>query len=182
GPAAGQPARRRAIFAGREPWPPPAPIAERLIEHLTLTADRRGLDGCVGRLLEFERLGLTEIALAPHGDPAAAIELIGRAVIPLVDPDRAPPAPGLSARRWRILSSSGRRGGRGPRRTHDQARPPDHRGDRLREVARLVHRDARAQARVRDSRAADIGRPGRVRVHAIPGRDAWGAGAAELRL
>src|SRR5215470_1204311 len=83
----------RAIFEGREPWSPPAPVAERLIEHLTLTADRRGLDGCVERLLAFERLGLTEIALAPHGDPAAAIELIGRAVIPVVDPDRASRVP-----------------------------------------------------------------------------------------
>ena len=91
--AARQPAMLRAIFEGREPWSPPAPVAERLIEHLTLTADRRGLDGCVGRLLEFERLGLTEIALAPHGDPAAAIELIGRAVIPVVDPDRASRVP-----------------------------------------------------------------------------------------
>ena len=51
----------------------------------TLTADRRGPDACVGRVLEFERAGLTEIALAPHGDPAAAIKLIGEAVIPVVD-------------------------------------------------------------------------------------------------
>jgi alkanesulfonate monooxygenase SsuD/methylene tetrahydromethanopterin reductase-like flavin-dependent oxidoreductase (luciferase family) len=83
--AAKQPEMLRAIFEGREPWSPPPPVAERVIEHLTLTADRRGLEGCVGRLLEFERLGLTEIALAPHGDPAAAIKLIGDAVIPAVD-------------------------------------------------------------------------------------------------
>src|SRR5207249_4811671 len=70
-----QPQMLRAIFSGGEPWAPAPPVAERLIEHLTLTSDRRGLEGCVGRLLEFERLGLTEIALAPHGDPAAAIEL-----------------------------------------------------------------------------------------------------------
>jgi hypothetical protein len=57
-----------------------------VIEHLTLTADRRGLDGCIARLLEFGRLGLAEIALAPHGDPAAAIKLIGDAVIPTVGP------------------------------------------------------------------------------------------------
>jgi alkanesulfonate monooxygenase SsuD/methylene tetrahydromethanopterin reductase-like flavin-dependent oxidoreductase (luciferase family) len=83
--AAKQPEMLRAIFGGREPWSPPPHVAERLIEHLTLTSDRRGLDGCLGRLLEFERLGLTEIALAPHGDPAAAIKLIGDAVIPTVD-------------------------------------------------------------------------------------------------
>ena len=75
----------RALFQGAEPWMPPAHVAERLIEHLTLSGDRRGLDGCVERLLEFERLGFGEIALAPHGDPAAAIELIGAAVIPALD-------------------------------------------------------------------------------------------------
>jgi alkanesulfonate monooxygenase SsuD/methylene tetrahydromethanopterin reductase-like flavin-dependent oxidoreductase (luciferase family) len=91
--AARQPEMLRAIFGGREPWAPSPPVAERLIEHLTLTSDRRGLEGCVGRLLEFERLGLTEIALAPHGDPAAAIELIGAAVIPAVDRERAPRVP-----------------------------------------------------------------------------------------
>ncbi len=83
--AAKQPEMLRAIFGGGEPWSPAPPVTERLIEHLTLTSDRRGLDGCVGRLLEFARLGLTDIALAPHGDPAAAIELIGDAVIPAVD-------------------------------------------------------------------------------------------------
>ena len=80
-----QPEMIRALFQGAEPWMPPAHVAERLIEHLTLSGDRRGLDGCVERLLEFERLGFGEIALAPHGDPAAAIELIGAAVIPALD-------------------------------------------------------------------------------------------------
>ncbi|HXL45708.1 MAG TPA: LLM class flavin-dependent oxidoreductase [Candidatus Binatia bacterium] len=85
--AAKQPEMLRAIFQGREAWSPPPPVVDRVIEHLTLTSDRGGLDGCVGRLLEFERLGLSEIALAPHGDPAAAIKLIGDAVIPTVDRD-----------------------------------------------------------------------------------------------
>jgi len=59
--------------------------ADLLIEQLTLTSDLRGLDRCVERLVEFERLGLSEIALAPHGDPVSAIKLIGTAVIPTVD-------------------------------------------------------------------------------------------------
>src|SRR5947199_311637 len=67
------------------------------------------------------------------------------------------------------------------RRAHDQTRPPDDRGDQQRQVTRLVYRDARAQARVRDSRAAYLGRAGRVRLHAVPRRDARGAGAPELR-
>src|SRR5437879_6491876 len=88
-----QPEMLRAIFQGREPWSPPPSVADRVIEHLTLTSDRRGLEACVGRLLEFERLGLSEIALAPHGDPAAAIKLIGDAVIPTVDRDGASRVP-----------------------------------------------------------------------------------------
>ena len=91
--SARQPEMLRAIFQGREPWSPPPPVADRLIEHLTLTSDRRGLEACVGRLQEFERLGLSEIALAPHGDPAAAIQLIGDAVIPAVDRDGASRVP-----------------------------------------------------------------------------------------
>jgi len=80
-----QPEMLRALFRGTESWQPAPDIAERLIEHLTLTSDRQGLPRCVERLVEFERLGCGEIALAPHGDPAAAIELIGAAVIPVVD-------------------------------------------------------------------------------------------------
>src|SRR5881296_1338898 len=75
----------RAVFQGTEPWSPPAHVADLLIEQLTLTSDLRGLDRCVERLVEFERLGLSEIALAPHGDPVSAIKLIGTAVIPTVD-------------------------------------------------------------------------------------------------
>jgi alkanesulfonate monooxygenase SsuD/methylene tetrahydromethanopterin reductase-like flavin-dependent oxidoreductase (luciferase family) len=84
-----QPEMTRAIFQGKDPWLPSPPIVDRLIEHLTLTADRRGLDGCIARLLEFERRGLTEIALAPHGDPAAAIKLIAETVLPQVQRDTA---------------------------------------------------------------------------------------------
>src|SRR2546428_75767 len=91
--SAKQPEMLRAIFQGREPWSPPPPVADRLIEHLTLTSDRRGLEACVGRLQEFERLGLDEIALAPHGDPPAALKTIGDAAIPTGHPDRASPVP-----------------------------------------------------------------------------------------
>jgi alkanesulfonate monooxygenase SsuD/methylene tetrahydromethanopterin reductase-like flavin-dependent oxidoreductase (luciferase family) len=79
-----QPEMVRAVFQGREVWSPPPHVLDRLIEHLTLTGGRGDVDACVERLLEFERAGLTEIALAPHGDPAAAIELIGATVIPRV--------------------------------------------------------------------------------------------------
>jgi len=84
-----QPEMLRAIFAGREPWSPAPHVADLLIKHLTLTSDRRGLEHCLERLVEFERAGLSEIALAPHGDPAAAIKLIGTAVIPAIDREGA---------------------------------------------------------------------------------------------
>jgi alkanesulfonate monooxygenase SsuD/methylene tetrahydromethanopterin reductase-like flavin-dependent oxidoreductase (luciferase family) len=77
-----QPEMKRAIFEGKTPWMPPDDVADRLIEHLTLTADRGSLDGCIARLSDFERRGVTEVALAPHGDPAAAIKLLGDAVVP----------------------------------------------------------------------------------------------------
>jgi hypothetical protein len=79
-----QPEMVRALFQGTEPWSPPPHVADRLIEELTLTGDRRAVERCVERLVEFERLGVDEIALAPHGDPSRAIELIGAAVIPVV--------------------------------------------------------------------------------------------------
>ena len=80
-----QPEMVRALFQGIEPWSPPPHVADRLIEHLTLTGDRGEMERCVERLVQFARLGVDEIALAPHGDPARAIELIGAAVIPAVD-------------------------------------------------------------------------------------------------
>jgi alkanesulfonate monooxygenase SsuD/methylene tetrahydromethanopterin reductase-like flavin-dependent oxidoreductase (luciferase family) len=79
-----QPEMLRAIFQGGQPWVPPEPLAERLIRHLTLSGGREDLDECVERLRAFERAGLTEIALAPHGDPARAIRLIGERVVPVV--------------------------------------------------------------------------------------------------
>jgi alkanesulfonate monooxygenase SsuD/methylene tetrahydromethanopterin reductase-like flavin-dependent oxidoreductase (luciferase family) len=87
-----QPEMVRAVFQGATPWLPAPDVVDRLIDHLTLTADRRGLDGCIARLLEFERRGLTEVALAPHGDPAAAIRLIGETVVPAVRRDAGPRA------------------------------------------------------------------------------------------
>ena len=39
-----QPEMKRAIFQGKTPWLPSPDVVDRLIEHLTLTADRRGLD------------------------------------------------------------------------------------------------------------------------------------------
>src|SRR2546428_306160 len=64
-----QPEMLRPLEQGTEPWAPPPHVTELLIGHLTLTSDRRGLERCVERLVEVERLGVSENALAPHGDP-----------------------------------------------------------------------------------------------------------------
>src|SRR5256712_8317174 len=76
-----QPEMIRAIFAGRGAWSPAPPVADLLIKHLTLTSDRRGLEHCLERLVEVERGGRSEIALAPHRDPAAPVKLVGTAGI-----------------------------------------------------------------------------------------------------
>lgn len=83
-----QPEMLRAIFEGRTPWAPPRSVAERLVRHLTLSGSRAQLDRCIERLLEFERIGVEEMALAPHGDPAAAIRLLGERVVPAVQAAR----------------------------------------------------------------------------------------------
>jgi alkanesulfonate monooxygenase SsuD/methylene tetrahydromethanopterin reductase-like flavin-dependent oxidoreductase (luciferase family) len=83
-----QPEMVRAIFRGGQPWLPPAPVTERLVRHLTLSGGPEDLDACVERLGAFARAGLTEVALAPHGDPARAIRTIGEHVVPAVGADR----------------------------------------------------------------------------------------------
>src|SRR3989454_8364944 len=67
----------RAIFEGRDPWQPEPRLTELLIRQLTLSGGRESLDDCVERLLDFERRGVNEIALALHGDPSKAIRLLG---------------------------------------------------------------------------------------------------------
>jgi alkanesulfonate monooxygenase SsuD/methylene tetrahydromethanopterin reductase-like flavin-dependent oxidoreductase (luciferase family) len=77
-----QPEMVRAVFEGRAPWQPPPPLAERLVRELTLSGGPEDLDACVERLRALARLGLTEVALALHGDPAHAIRLLGTEVAP----------------------------------------------------------------------------------------------------
>jgi alkanesulfonate monooxygenase SsuD/methylene tetrahydromethanopterin reductase-like flavin-dependent oxidoreductase (luciferase family) len=75
----------RAIFEGRAaPWQPRPELVEVLIRHLTLSGGPQDVDACIERLLEFERGGLTEIALALHGEPARAIKLLGERVVQAV--------------------------------------------------------------------------------------------------
>ena len=84
-----QPEMLRAIFEGRDPWRPAPRLTELLIRQLTLSGGRESLDDCVERLLDFERRGVNEIALALHGDPSKAIRLLGERVLPVVQRDAA---------------------------------------------------------------------------------------------
>jgi len=83
-----QPDMIRATVEGREPWLPASHLTELLIRQLTLSGGREDLDDCVQRLLDFEHMGLNEIALALRGEPSHAIRAIGERVIPAVQQDR----------------------------------------------------------------------------------------------
>ncbi len=60
----------------------PESIIEQMIEHLTCTGTPRDVHRHVERLRGFGELGLTEVALKLHGEPAAAIRAIGEHVVP----------------------------------------------------------------------------------------------------
>jgi 5,10-methylenetetrahydromethanopterin reductase len=83
-----QPQMIRATFEGREPWLPAGHLTELLIRNLTLSGGREDLNDCIQRLLDFEQIGLNEIALALHGEPSHAIRALGERVIPAVQKDR----------------------------------------------------------------------------------------------
>lgn len=60
----------------------PDRIIDTLIDNLSSTGDLGDLDREIERFKEFETAGLTEIALRVHGEPAAAIKIIGEQVAP----------------------------------------------------------------------------------------------------
>ena len=60
----------------------PDRIVNALVDGLTLCGDFDGLDRIIDELKEFERKGLTEIALRIYDDPVGSIRLIGERVIP----------------------------------------------------------------------------------------------------
>lgn len=60
----------------------PDRIIDTLIDNLSSTGDLGDLDREIERFKEFEAAGLTEIALRVHGEPAAAIRIIGEKVAP----------------------------------------------------------------------------------------------------
>lgn len=60
----------------------PARITDALVEGLSCAGDLGDLERHTGRLQEFARRGLTEIALRLHDDPADSIRMLGEKVLP----------------------------------------------------------------------------------------------------
>jgi alkanesulfonate monooxygenase SsuD/methylene tetrahydromethanopterin reductase-like flavin-dependent oxidoreductase (luciferase family) len=60
----------------------PEPVADTLVQNLSLTASTSELDDKLEVLHDFARAGLTHITLGLHDDPADAIRVIGERVIP----------------------------------------------------------------------------------------------------
>lgn len=76
-----QPDMVRALLLGRPEFLPKA-LSDLIIDRLTITGDIMGVDGCIERLHEFKKQGLTQIALSLEGDPAKGIRIIGQKVVP----------------------------------------------------------------------------------------------------
>lgn len=62
----------------------PDHIVDALIDGLSSTGDHGDVDREIERFRDYERLGLTEIAIRLHGDPMDAIKLIGERVLPAI--------------------------------------------------------------------------------------------------
>lgn len=60
----------------------PEGIVQKLVERCTSAASLAGLDREIERLRDFERAGLTEIALRIYENPADTIRLLGERVVP----------------------------------------------------------------------------------------------------
>ena len=62
----------------------PVEISNKLAEGLTSTGGMEDIDREIERYRQFERAGLTEIALRLHGDPMDALKIIGERVVPVM--------------------------------------------------------------------------------------------------
>jgi alkanesulfonate monooxygenase SsuD/methylene tetrahydromethanopterin reductase-like flavin-dependent oxidoreductase (luciferase family) len=62
----------------------PRPLVDRLVEHLTFAGGLDDVPRVAGELRRYEAAGLNEVALKVHGDPAAALTVIGERLLPLL--------------------------------------------------------------------------------------------------
>jgi len=72
-----------AWLEGRDDFPGvPDALVEKMLRNISFVGGLDAMDDAIGMLQNFADAGLTEIALRVHDDPADAIELIGRHVLP----------------------------------------------------------------------------------------------------
>ncbi len=62
----------------------PDHIVDALVENLTFAGDVATIDKAIEHLQAFEQAGLDEVALKVHGNPAAAITMIGERLVPVL--------------------------------------------------------------------------------------------------
>jgi len=75
---------RKAFYAGDGTFENiPEPVAQTLLDSLSLVASTAELDDRLQVLHDFAAAGLTHITLGLHDDPADAIKLIGERVVPV---------------------------------------------------------------------------------------------------
>jgi 5,10-methylenetetrahydromethanopterin reductase len=73
----------RAWRQGSDDFPGvPDELVRKMLENISFVGGLDAIDAAIATLREFEDAGLTEIALRVHDDPADAIGLIGRHVVP----------------------------------------------------------------------------------------------------
>lgn len=60
----------------------PPPLVRKMLENISFVGGLDAIDGAIETLRQFADAGLTEIALRVHDDPAEALHLIGRRVLP----------------------------------------------------------------------------------------------------
>jgi len=63
----------------------PDELVRKMLDNISFVGGLDAIDTAIATLREFEAAGLTEIALRVHDDPAEAIELIGRHVVPALN-------------------------------------------------------------------------------------------------
>jgi len=76
----------RAWRQGSDEFPGvPDELVRKMLQNISFVGGLDAIDTAVATLREFEAAGLSEIALRVHDDPAEAIELIGRHVLPALN-------------------------------------------------------------------------------------------------
>ncbi len=74
----------RLLYEGTPPKEIPEETLNKAVNGITILGQVSELDECVEKILQFERKGVTEIALRIYGDAAPAIRIIGEKIMPML--------------------------------------------------------------------------------------------------